>query len=105
MQLASAHGGHLIKSTGDGVLARFDAPRDGLRFATLLQDRLASIGLTIRVGMHMGEIEVLANGDILGAAVNLAGANSTSHAARHDPGFLHGARRAARERSSLRRSR
>ena len=33
-RLADATGGHLIKSTGDGVLATFDGPGRAIRFAT-----------------------------------------------------------------------
>jgi class 3 adenylate cyclase/DNA-binding SARP family transcriptional activator len=72
MQLATSCSGYLIKSTGDGVLARFETPRDALQFAMLLQERLRPIGLTIRVGIHMGEVELHADGDIFGAAVNLS---------------------------------
>ena len=70
--LVTDHGGHVVKSLGDGLLARFDTPRQALLFATALRHRLRAIGLTVRIGVHTGEIELLENGDILGTAVNLA---------------------------------
>ncbi len=64
--------GRVIKSTGDGVLAIFDAPSSAIAVATRLRDELAEHGLTIRVGVHAGEIEEHPDGDISGVAVNLA---------------------------------
>ena len=57
--------GQLVKSTGDGVLARFDAPTRAVRCAFALQGALAKLGLEIRVALHTGEIEVR-GGDVGG---------------------------------------
>ena len=84
MQLATEHAGHVIKSLGDGLLARFDTPRQALAFAVGLRDRLRALGLTLRIGVHTGEIELLENGDILGTAVNLAARVQSSA----DPGSI-----------------
>ena len=46
-----------MKSTGDGVLATFDGPGRALESAQQLIERLAMIGISIRVGVHTGEIE------------------------------------------------
>lgn len=66
------HGGVIVKSTGDGLLARFALPTDALAFAIDLRNQLLDIDLPIRVGLHTGEIEIRHNNDITGIAVNLA---------------------------------
>ena len=66
------HDGTIVKSTGDGLLARFDSPTSALAFATEFLEALHAIGLRIRCGIHTGEIELRDNGDITGHAVNLA---------------------------------
>jgi hypothetical protein len=63
--------GHLVKTTGDGILAIFDGPGRGIRCAAALRDELRGIGLQIRVGLHTGEVE-LRNGDVGGVAVHIA---------------------------------
>jgi len=63
--------GSLIKTTGDGVLATFDGPGRALRCAAGLRDPLRSLGIAIRVGVHVGEIE-LRGDDIGGIAVHIA---------------------------------
>jgi class 3 adenylate cyclase len=63
--------GHLVKMTGDGILATFDGPGRGIRCAAALRDELRGIGLQIRVGLHTGEVEVR-DGDVGGVAVHIA---------------------------------
>jgi class 3 adenylate cyclase len=64
-------GGVLIKSTGDGSLARFDAPAQCVRCALAIRDTVRPLGLEIRAGLHTGEIEVRGS-DIGGIAVHIA---------------------------------
>ena len=64
-------GGRVIKHTGDGILAVFDAPGQAVRCARTLHESVASIGLKIRVGLHTGEIERRGH-DIGGIAVHVA---------------------------------
>ena len=71
-RLIDAHGGRLIKSTGDGLLAIFDLPSQAVGCGAELVDALAGIGVSIRAGAHAGEIEMRDDGDITGIAVNLA---------------------------------
>jgi dihydrofolate reductase len=59
--------GHFVKSTGDGILATFDAPTPALRCAFGLNDALAELRLPIRAAIHTGEIEVL-DDDVGGSA-------------------------------------
>jgi len=70
--LADRHHGAIVKSTGDGLLARFGSPADAVQFACDLQAELDAIDLRIRCGVHSGEIELRESGDIAGIAVNLA---------------------------------
>ena len=69
---AGRHSGTIVKSTGDGLLARFDSPSNALAFASEFRQALDAIGLQIRCGLHTGEIELRDNGDVTGIAVNLA---------------------------------
>jgi class 3 adenylate cyclase/dihydrofolate reductase len=63
--------GQLVKSTGDGVLATFDAPTRALRCAFALRANLARAGVDIRTAIHTGEIEVR-EGDVGGIGVHIA---------------------------------
>ncbi len=64
--------GHVVKSTGDGILATFDTPTRALRCAFGLADGLASLDLRIRAGIHTGEVEIQKDGDVRGIAVHIA---------------------------------
>jgi predicted ATPase/class 3 adenylate cyclase len=71
------HGGHVVKTTGDGVHAAFSTARDALDAATEGQIELAQVDwgptgpLLVRMGMHTGEAQ-LRDGDYYGAALNRA---------------------------------
>ena len=69
--LVEQHRGHLVKLTGDGVLARFDGPGRAIQCAFALRNALARIGVRIRAGLHTGEVE-LRGDDIGGIAVHIA---------------------------------
>ena len=64
-------GGRVIKTTGDGVLATFDAPGRALEAARLISTGAPGIDLHVRAGLHAGEIEVT-DGDVAGLAVHVA---------------------------------
>ncbi|MBF6558021.1 MAG: alpha/beta fold hydrolase [Acidimicrobiales bacterium] len=64
-------GGLLVKRTGDGVLATFDGPARAVQCAVAIRDAIRQVGLTIRAGLHTGEIEQRGN-DVAGIAVHLA---------------------------------
>jgi class 3 adenylate cyclase len=70
-RLVDENGGRFIKSTGDGVLATFDGPGRGIRFATGFRQQLHPLDLSIRSGIHTGEVEVRGS-DVGGMAVHLA---------------------------------
>jgi class 3 adenylate cyclase len=63
--------GRFVKSTGDGVLATFDAPTRALRCAFGLNAGLGDLGLAIRSAIHTGEIEFRGD-DIGGIGVHIA---------------------------------
>jgi class 3 adenylate cyclase len=64
------HGGRVVKTTGDGLLATFDGPARAVRCARLLCDALSSQGVLIRAGVHTGEIE-LRGDDVGGIGVHI----------------------------------
>ena len=70
--LADRHRATIVKSTGDGLLAHFDAPSQALGYAVDLRRALTELDLRIRCGVHTGEVELRDGGDISGTAVNLA---------------------------------
>jgi class 3 adenylate cyclase len=67
----SRYGGKLVKSMGDGVLATFDGPAAAIRCAAAMADGVTQIGVSIRCGVHVGEIEQR-DEDIAGIAVHTA---------------------------------
>jgi class 3 adenylate cyclase len=53
----AASGGHKVKDTGDGMFATFDGPTKAARCALDLVPDLATRGIRIRAGIHIGECE------------------------------------------------
>lgn len=68
--LLDAHRGREVKMTGDGVLATFDGPARAISCARAIVDGAAALGLTVRAGLHTGEVELRGN-DIGGVAVHI----------------------------------
>jgi class 3 adenylate cyclase len=63
-------GGSEVKVVGDGFLATFDGPARAVRCAVAIRDEVKELGLEIRAGLHIGEVEVLPD-DIAGIAVHI----------------------------------
>jgi len=63
--------GRVVKSTGDGVLATFDAPARAVACALDLRAALRPLDIQIRAGLHTGEVESR-DGDVGGIAVHIA---------------------------------
>src|SRR5438876_11896059 len=63
--------GEFVKTTGDGILATFDAPTRALRCAFGLREALTDLGLEIRAAIHTGEIE-MRDADIGGIGIHIA---------------------------------
>jgi class 3 adenylate cyclase len=49
--------GQHVESTGDGIMATFDAPTRALRCAFALHQAVHALGLEMRAAIHTGEIE------------------------------------------------
>jgi class 3 adenylate cyclase len=65
------HGGRLVKTTGDGILATFDGPARSVRCAWAISEGARALGVQMRAGVHTGEVE-LRGDDVAGLGVNIA---------------------------------
>jgi len=70
-RLVASYRGRVVKSTGDGILATFDGPARAVHCAAELIDAASQQGITLRAGLHTGEIEIRPT-DIIGIAVHVA---------------------------------
>jgi class 3 adenylate cyclase/pimeloyl-ACP methyl ester carboxylesterase len=70
-QVLTRFRGHEVKNLGDGFLATFDGPARAVRCATAISDAVRPLGITVRSGLHTGEIELTAD-DVTGIAVHIA---------------------------------
>jgi class 3 adenylate cyclase len=70
-RLVAACRGRIVKPTGDGILATFDGPARAVRCAAELLAAAAQQGITLRAGLHTGEIEIRPT-DVTGIAVHIA---------------------------------
>jgi len=73
------HRGHIVKTTGDGLLVEFASAVDAARCAAEIQrgmagqnaDAAESNRFEFRIGIHLGDI-IIADNDIFGDGVNIA---------------------------------
>jgi class 3 adenylate cyclase len=65
------YGGREIKTLGDGFLATFDGPARAVRCASAIVETIPAIGIHVRAGLHIGEVQATAN-DVNGIAVHVA---------------------------------
>ena len=63
--------GREVKNLGDGFMATFDGPARAVRCAAAISDAVQPLGITLRSGLHTGEIG-LTPGDVTGIAVHIA---------------------------------
>jgi adenylate cyclase len=76
----AAHGGRLVDTAGDSVLAVFDTAAGAVSAGLAVQARLremrgdapADSGLRFRVGVHLGDVFEKADGTVYGDGVNIA---------------------------------
>jgi class 3 adenylate cyclase len=80
----SRHGGRLVNTAGDGIFATFDGPARAVAFALALREAVRAIGLKLRVGIHVGEVERTQDDQVAGLAVHIASRISTAA----DPGQI-----------------
>jgi class 3 adenylate cyclase len=82
-EAVEAHGGHVVKTVGDAVMAAFDLPIDGARAGLACIEALRRLrdpagrptSLRLRVGVHSGAclaVDANAHVDYFGRTVNLA---------------------------------
>ena len=64
-------GGRQVNTTGDGVLAVFDAPTSAVGCAAAIRDAAIAQGLHIRAGIHLGEVQQVGD-NVQGVAVHEA---------------------------------
>lgn len=62
--------GREIDTAGDGFLALFDSPAQAVRCAVAVSDAVRELGIEIRAGLHLGEVE-LTDGKAQGLGVHI----------------------------------
>lgn len=70
-RVISEHDGDAVKSMGDGFLVTFGGPAAAIRCAAALHENARDSDISLTIGIHTGEIEVL-TGDVAGIAVHIA---------------------------------
>jgi class 3 adenylate cyclase/tetratricopeptide (TPR) repeat protein len=75
----AAHGGRVVRSPGEGIMAAFAAPRRAVVCALAIERQVAEdaarnpdLALALRVGVHTGELPGRRRGDLHGVVVNAA---------------------------------
>jgi len=71
--------GREIDTAGDGFFMTFDGPARAIRCAEAIRNAVKQLGLTVRVGLHTGECEIM-DEKVTGIAVHI-GARVMDHAA------------------------
>ncbi len=78
--VVAAHGGRLVKTTGDGRIIEFASVVDAVRCAIEAQRKIAVRNADVaphkriefRIGLHLGDVIVEGDGDLMGDGVNIA---------------------------------
>lgn len=70
-ELVDSHGGRIVDSAGDGTMVSFAMPGPAIDCALALHPAMAAIGLDIRTGLHIGEVELREEGRLGGMAVHI----------------------------------
>ena len=73
-----AERGREVITTGDGMLATFQAPTRAIRCAAAIREAVRTLGLEIRAGLHAGEYELIGD-EVVGIAIHI-GARITAKA-------------------------
>lgn len=77
-QTITGHGGRLVHFIGDAVLADFESTEVAVRAALDLQEQFAAasqelgIPSSLRIGVHVGDVNTTPTGDLFGDGVNTA---------------------------------
>ena len=67
----SRHNGRIVKLMGDGTLVEFSSVVDAVECAIAIQSSERAAGLTLRIGVNLGDI-IIQGDDIYGDGVNIA---------------------------------
>jgi class 3 adenylate cyclase len=67
---AARFGGRVVKHTGDGHLLRFNSPGAAISGLLSIMRAAAVLGVSLRGGAHMGEVEVGEDGDLAGITLH-----------------------------------
>ena len=70
-RLAAHHGGRVVGTAGDGVLAVFDGPTRAVNYASSAIGAVRELGHQIRAGVHTGEVEQREGNELAGMAVHI----------------------------------
>jgi class 3 adenylate cyclase len=62
--------GREVTTTGDGMLATFEAPAKAIRCAAAIRHAVRTLGLEIRAGLHTGEYKLIGN-EVVGIAIHI----------------------------------
>jgi len=68
-ELRSARGKEVV-TTGDGMVARFEAPAGAIRCAAAIRDAVRTLGLEVRAGLHTGEYKQIGD-EVVGLAIHI----------------------------------
>jgi class 3 adenylate cyclase len=70
-QELSRHRGREVNTAGDAFFAVFDRPMDAVRCATAMRSSVKALGLRVRTGIHLGDVEMRGE-QVTGLAVHAA---------------------------------
>lgn len=70
--VVTRRGGRVVNHTGDGHLATFTSPSSAIEAAREIRAGARVLGLETRIGLHTGEVEVRADGNVSGLSVHVA---------------------------------
>jgi class 3 adenylate cyclase len=70
-QLLSRHRGREVNTAGDAFFAVFDRPANGVQCAESMRDAVGELGLRVRTGLHLGDVEMRGE-QVTGLAVHAA---------------------------------
>jgi class 3 adenylate cyclase len=65
------HGGREVKTLGDGFMATFGCPGEGIRCARAISAAIEPLPFDIRAGLNTGECDLVGD-DVVGLSVNVA---------------------------------
>ena len=70
-QELARYAGTEVDVAGDGLFATFGGPARAIRYAFALRRAVGALGIEVRVGLHVGEVELDDRGSVSGLAVHI----------------------------------